>query len=94
MDSHFQPARTAIYFIDVPEQLWIPLYTSTKTGPWYVIIATNMDTQKQDVDEKEYAKIAEKMTTQVTKQIDSQMNLSVQTVEKDIWQEVKTVKLT
>ena len=34
-------------------------------------------------DEKEFAEIAEKMTTQVTKLINAQMNLSLQTVEKD-----------
>ena len=70
--------------------LW---YTSTKTGPWYDINTTNTDTQKQDADEKKFAEIATKKTTQVTKQIDAQMNLSVLTVEKDTWQEVITVKL-
>ena len=42
------------------------------------------------VDEKELVEIAEKMTTQVTKQINAQMILSVQTVKKDTWQEVTT----
>ena len=71
----------------------IPLYTSTKTNTRYVIIATNTDTQKQDSDEKDFAENAENMITQVTKLINAQMNLSVQTVEKDTSQEVTTVKL-
>ena len=65
----------------------IPLYTSTKTDPWYVIIATNKGTQKQDADKKQFAESVEKKTTQVTKLINTQMNLSVQTVEKYKWQE-------
>ena len=60
-----------------PDNHQIPLYASTKTGPWYVINATNTDTQKQDADEKKFAEIVEKKTTQVTKQINAQMNLSV-----------------
>ena len=61
------------------------MYTNTRTDPWYVIFATNTDTQKQDADVKEFAEIAEKTTTQVTKLISAQMNVSVQAVEKDIW---------
>ena len=61
--------------------------------PCYVITATTTDTQKQDADEKEVAEFVEKMTTQVTKLINAQMNLSMQTVEKDAWQEVPTMKL-
>ena len=60
-----------------PNNHQIPLYTSTKTGQWYAIDATNADTQKQDADEKKFAEIVEKKTTQVTKQINAQMNLSV-----------------
>ena len=71
----------------------MPLYTSNKTDPWYFIIAIYTDTQKQDADEKEFAEIAEKMITQVTKLINAQINLSEQTVEKDTWQDVTTVKL-
>ena len=70
--------------------LW---YTSTKTSPWYVIKATNTDTQKQDADENTFVKTAAMKTTQLTKQLDAQMNLSTETVEKDTWQEVTTVKL-
>ena len=55
----------------------VPLYTSTKTGPWCTISATNTDTQKQDADEKKFAETVEKKTTQVKKQINVQMNLSV-----------------
>ena len=51
------------------------------------------DTEKQDADEKELAKFAEKMITQMTKLKNSQMNLSVQAVEKDTWQELTTVNL-
>ena len=47
------------------------MYTSTKTGPWYVLIVANPDTQKDDAEEKEFAEIAEKMTTQVTKLINA-----------------------
>ena len=43
------------------------MYTSTKTDPWYDVVATKADTQKKDTDEKEFAKIAQKKTTQVTK---------------------------
>ena len=52
------------------------------------MIATNTDTQTQDADEKELVKIAEKMTTLLPKQTNVQMNLSVQIMEKDTWQEV------
>ena len=75
-----------------PENHQIPLHTSTKTVPWYVIVNTKKDTQKHDADEKEFAEIAEMMTTQVTKLINAPTNLSVQTVEKDTWQEVMTMK--
>ena len=68
------------------------MYTSTKTDPCFVIITTNTDILKQDADEKEFADVAEKMTTQMTKLINVQMNPNVQTVEKDTWQEVMTVK--
>ena len=64
----------------------IPLYTSTKTGPWYVTIASVTDTQKQDAYEMQFAENTEKKTIQVTKQINSQRNLSVQTVLKNTWQ--------
>ena len=43
------------------------------------MIDTGMDTQKQDADEKEFTEIAE-TTTQVTKLINAQMNLSVKTM--------------
>ena len=76
-----------------PDNYQIPLCWSTKTDVWYVIIATNTDTQKQDADEKEFAEIAKKTTTQVTKLINAQMNLSVKTVEKDTRQEIITSKL-
>ena len=56
-----------------------------------VISDTNADTHKQDADEKEVAEIAEK-TTQVTKQLNAQNNVSVHTMKKDTWQEVTTVK--
>ena len=46
-----------------PDNHQISLYTSTKTELWYVIYAVSLDTQKQDADEKEFAKIAKKMTT-------------------------------
>ena len=59
-----------------PDNHQIPLYTSTKTGPWYAMNVTNMDTHKQDADEKKFAEIVEKKITQVTKQINAQMNLS------------------
>ena len=52
-----------------------------------------MESQKQDEDEKGFAEIAEKMTTQVTKLLFAQTNLSMQTVEKRTWQEVTTEKL-
>ena len=51
------------------------------------------DTQKQNVDEKGFGEIEEKMTTHVTKQINVQVNLSVQTDEKGTLQEVTAVKL-
>ena len=51
-----------------------------------------MDTQKQDADENEFAEIAENMTTKVTKLISSQMNICVQTVEKDTWKIFINVK--
>ena len=70
----------------------ISLYTCIKTGPQYVINATNTDTHKQDADEKNFAEIAEKKTTQVTKQIIAKINQGVLTVENDIWKEVTTVK--
>ena len=57
------------------------------------ITATNTDTQKQVADEKEFAEIAEKTTTQATKQMKTQINLSVQTLEKHNWHEVTPVKL-
>ena len=41
----------------------------------------------------EFGEIAEKMTTHVTKQINGQINLSVQTVERNTRQEAITVKL-
>ena len=63
----------------------IPLYTSTKTDPWFVIFAKNTYTQKHDTDEKEFAEIAEKMTTKVTKLINAQLIISMQTVDKDTW---------
>ena len=44
-----------------------------------------METQKQDADEKEFAGIAEKTTTKVTKLINAQVNLIVQNVKKDTW---------
>ena len=53
------------YNIYIPDNHQIPLYTSTKADPWYIIITKNTDTQKQGPDEKEFAEIAEKMTTQV-----------------------------
>ena len=81
------------YTICIPVKNQIPLCTRTEIGPWYVIIAINADTQKQDADEKEFAEIGEKMTTQSTKQINAQRNLSVQIVEKDTWQGVTTVKM-
>ena len=71
----------------------ITLYSSTKTDPWYFIIATNTNTQKQDSDEEEFAEIAEEMTKQVTNLINAQMNLRVKTVDKDTRQEVTTVIL-
>ena len=74
-----------------PDNLQIPLHRGTKTGHWYVAVATNTETQKQDTDEKQFAEIVEK-TRQATKQINSQMNQSVQNVEKETWQEVTTVK--
>ena len=52
-----------------------------------------MDTQKQDDDEKMFAEIVVKKTTQVTERVYAQMSLSVQTAEKDTWQEVTTAKL-
>ena len=63
------------------------------TDPWCVIFATNTDAQKQDADVKEFTKIAKKMTIDVTKLINYQMNQSMQTVEKNTWQGVITVKL-
>ena len=38
----------------------------------------------------EFAEIPEKMTLYVTKLINAQINLCVQTAEKDTWQEVMT----
>ena len=73
------------YNIYIPVNLQTPLYTSVKTGPWYVIIATDIDKQKQDADEKEFVEIVEKFNIKVTEQINSQINLSVQTVENDTW---------
>ena len=52
-----------------------------------------MDTQRQDADEKEFAEIAEKIITQVTKLIIAQINLSVQTMEKNRGKEITSVKL-
>ena len=75
-----------------PENHQIPVYTSIKTDPGYLINATNTDTQKLDADKKEFLEIAKKMTTKVTKLINAQMNLSVQTVEKNTWQGVRHVK--
>ena len=49
------------------------------------------NTKKRDADEKQLAEMAEKITTQVTKKINAQMKLIVQTVEKNTWQEVITV---
>ena len=71
----------------------MPLCKSTKTGPWFVTIATDMETQKQYADEKEFAENAEKRTTQVTNLINARMNLSVQTVAKNTWQEETTLKM-
>ena len=71
----------------------MPLYKSTKTGPRYVTIATDMETQKQYADEKQFAENAEKRTTQVTNLINAWMNLCVQNVEKNTWQEETTVKM-
>ena len=68
------------------------LCTSTKTHLRYVISGTNTNTHTQDTDDKEYAEVAEKMTTKVAKLIISKVNLSLQTVEKDIWQGLMTVK--
>ena len=51
-----------------------------------------MHTQKQYADEKEFAEVAEKMTSEVTELINAQMNLSVQTLKKDTRQEVTAVK--
>ena len=56
-------------------------------------ICTKTGTQKPYADEKKFAEIAKKMTTQVTELINAQMNLSAQTVENDTWQEVTTVML-
>ena len=71
--QHSLPSiRKNIHILSIfPDNHHLQLYTSTKTGPLYVIIATNTDTQKQDVDQKQFAEIAEKMTTQVTKQTKS-----------------------
>ena len=60
-----------------PDNDQIPLYTSIKTHPWCIMSATNVDIQKQDADEKQFVEILEKKTTQMTKQINAQMNLSV-----------------
>ena len=67
----------------IPDNHQKPRYTSAKTGPWYVIIATNTDTQEQDADEKQFAENAEKTKTHVTKQINTRTYLSVKAVEKD-----------
>ena len=48
---------------------------------------------KQGADEKQFAENAKKITTQVIKLINAQINLSVQAMEKDIWPEATTVKL-
>ena len=66
-----------------PDNLQLPLFTN---------VDTITDTQKLDANEKELAEFADKMTTHVTKLINAQMNLSVQTEEKDTWQEEMTVK--
>ena len=84
MNSH-------IIFIS-PDTHKVPLCTSTKFDPWYVIFATKTDTQRQDGDEKKLYEIAEKMSIKVTKIFNTQFNLSVQTVGKVTWRGVMTVK--
>ena len=49
------------------------------------MIATITNTQKQNAHENEFAEKAKKITTQVTKLINAQKSLFVQTVEKDSW---------
>ena len=58
-------------------------YGSAKADPWYVTNATNTDTQKQDADIKEFAKIADMMTKTVKKLLNVQLNLSAHTVKND-----------
>ena len=55
-------------------------------------MAADTDTQKYHADENDFADILENMTSKMTKLITEQMNLRVQTVEKDTWQGVMTMK--